>query len=257
MKAYRGLTIIMLIVFSLVFVKEANSNWLNQGRELLKGLGNSKVQSPDRATTKNSLTNSEISGGLKDALKVGTENVVKQLGVKNGFYKDKAVHIPLPENLQKIKNTLSMIGMAGTLNDLELKLNRAAEIATPKAKKLFWNAIADMKISDVNKIYNGPKDAATQYFKKKMSTPLKDEMKPIIDESLSKAEAVQTYNSILNRYNSLPFVKPAKGDISTYVLNKAINGIFYYLAKEEAAIRENPAKRTTQLLKKVFGRGVN
>ena len=257
MKTYRGLTIIMLIIFSLIFARQANSGWFNQGKELLKVFSSGKTQSTNRTAASAGLTTSEISAGLKDALKVGTENVVKQLGVKNGFYKDNTVHIPLPENLQKIKNTLNKIGMAGTLNDLELKLNRAAEIATPKAKKLFWNAITDMKISDVNKIYNGPEDAATQYFKEKMGEPLKNEMKPVIDQSLSKVEAVQVYNSILSRYNSLPFVHPAEGDISAYVLNKAINGIFYYLSKEEAAIRENPAKRTTQLLKKVFGRQLN
>ncbi len=252
MKIRVGLTIIILAAFSLVFAKHANSSWFNQGKELLKVFSGGKTQNTKKTTAYAGLTTSEISAGLKDALKVGTENVVKQLGVRDGFYKDNKVHIPLPENLQKIKNTLNKIGMASTLNNLELKLNRAAETATPKAKKLFWNAIADMKISDVKKIYNGPNDAATQYFKEKMGEPLKKEMKPIINKSLSQVEAVQVYNSILDRYNSLPFVKPAEGDISTYVLNKAINGIFYYLSKEEAAIREDPAKRTTQILKKVF-----
>ncbi len=238
----------LVIFFVFININVGNCGWLDKGKELLKGVGSHTLKKP------NELTVSEIAGGLKDALRVGTANVVSKLGTVDGFLKDSAIHIPLPSKLQKVKNTLDKIGMAGTLKDLEIKLNRAAEIATPKAKKLFWDAIASMTIDDVNKIYHGPKDAATQYFKSKMSIPLQREMKPVIDESLNQVEAVRTYNAILDKYNSLPFVKPVNGDIATYTLGKALDGIFYYLGKEEAAIRENPAKRTTELLRKVFGR---
>ncbi len=247
MKNYKILLVAALIFSQFIIVKNINCGWLDTGKNILKNFGNKNIQKSG------TLSVSEIAAGLKDALRVGTENVVKQLGTKDGFLSDRAIHIPLPNNLLKIKNVLSNIGMAGKLEDLEVKLNRAAEIATPKAKKLFWDAIADMTIEDAKKIYNGPKDAATQYFKSKMTEPLSREMKPIIDESLSRVAAVQMYNSILNKYNSLPFVKPVKGDIATYTLGKALDGIFYYLGKEEAAIRENPAKRTTDLLKRVFG----
>ncbi len=240
---------LLLICFAIfLFIPNSYAGWLDTGTKFLNEIKNNNYQNNSK------LSISEIAGGLKDALKVGTENVVKQLGKINGFYNDKKVHIPLPKNLQKVKKVLNRIGMGKELNDLELKLNRAAEIATPKAKKLFWNAISQMTIDDVKKIYNGPKDAATQYFKNKMSMPLKNEMRPVIENSLKQVKAIQTYNSILKTYNSLPFVKHIKGNIYDYVLDKALNGIFYYLAKEEAAIRENPAKRTTELLKKVFGR---
>lgn len=222
--------------------------WLDKGKNLLNSISVPSVKNS------NELSVSDIAAGLKDALKVGTENVVKLLGKPDGFLKDSVVHIPLPENLAKIKNTLSKIGLSSSLEELEVKLNRAAEIATPKAKKIFWDAIASMTMEDVKKIYNGSNDAATEYFKKKMTTPLMEAMKPVVDESLNEVAAVKTYNSILEKYNSLPFVKHVNGDISTYTLKKALNGIFYYLAKEEAAIRENPAKRTTEILKKVFGR---
>jgi hypothetical protein len=248
MKKYKFFTLLLVVVISIVYVNKINCGWLDTGKNILENLGSRKTKNS------NELTISEISGGLKEALRVGTENVVKRLGTTDGFLKDRNIHIPLPKNLQKVKNTLDKIGMAGSLKNLELKLNRAAEIATPKAKKLFWDAIASMTINDVNKIYKGPKDAATQYFKSKMSKPLQDAMKPVIDESLNKVAAVKMYNSILKKYNSLPFVKHVKGDIATYTLGKALDGIFYYLAKEEAAIRENPAKRTTELLKKVFGK---
>jgi len=240
----RVLLFMLLILF---LCGNIYAGWLDKGTELFNQLKSKNNKS------NNQLSISEIAAGLKDALKVGTENVVSQLGRVNGFYRDKNIHIPLPKNLQKIKKILKGVGLSKELDNLELKLNRAAELATPKAKKLFWEAISKMTIKDVKKIYNGPKDAATQYFKNKMSIPLKNEMRPIVSKTLNQVKAVQTYNSILKKYNSLPFVKHVHGDISDYVLKKALDGIFYYLAKEEAAIRENPAKRTTEILKKVFG----
>ena len=239
-----------LVVITTLFIFSSNlySGWFDKGKDILNSINVSSVKKS------NELSETDIAAGLKDALKVGTENVVKILSKPDGFLKDKAVHIHLPEKLQKLKNTLSKIGMASSLKTLEIKLNRAAEIATPKAKKIFWGAISSMTLEDVKKIYNGPEDAATKYFKSKMSIPLMKAMKPVIDKSLSQVNAVRVYNSILEKYNSLPFVNPVHGDISTYTLKKALQGIFYYLAKEEAAIRENPAKRTTEILKKVFRR---
>ena len=140
------------------------------------------------------------------------------------------------------------------LADLELEMNRAAEIATPKAKQLFVQSIKDMTMDDVMAIYNGPNDSATQYFKSKMSAPLGQEMKPVIDESLADVGAVKTYDDIMKRYDSVPFAPKVEADLSDHVVQKAMDGIFYYLAKEEAAIRENPAKQTTDLLKRVFGK---
>jgi hypothetical protein len=153
--------ITFIVVLFLAFTLNCYGGWLDKGTQILNQFKN------QNSAKSSDLTVGEIAGGLKDALRVGTENVVKQLGREDGFLKDDYIHIPLPENLQKIRNVLSKVGMAGTLNDLEVKLNRAAEIATPKAKELFWKAISEMTIEDVNKIYKGPKDAATQYFKSK------------------------------------------------------------------------------------------
>ncbi len=240
---------ILCILSLLVFIGNLYCGWLEKGSQYLKNMSNQKTTHP----SKSQLSTTEIINGLKEALKVGTENVVNKLGKQDGFLKDKAIHIPLPEKLQKIKNTLKKIGLSNQLDNLEVKLNRAAELATPKAKKLFLDAISSMSIEDANKIYKGPDDAATQYFKSKMSEPLKQEMKPIVEETLNKVAAVQTYKNIISKYNSLPFVKPINEDLTSYTLDKSLDGIFYYLAKEELAIRKNPAKRTTELLKKVFG----
>ena len=195
----------------------------------------------------------EIAGGLKDALRVGTESVVGQLGTTDGFNKDPAIHIPLPDSMQTVQSALSKVGVSGMLDDLELRLNRAAETATPKAKKLFWDAISDMTLDDVNSIYEGPDDAATRYFQGKMSQPLAEEMGPVVNESLSEVGAIKSYDNVMSRYEQIPFVPDVKANISEYVVEKGMDGIFHYLAKEEAAIRNNPVKRTTELLQKVFG----
>ena len=134
-----------------------------------------------------------------------------------------------------------------------LRLNRAAETATPKAKKLFWDAISQMTLDDVNRIYEGPDDAATRYFQGKMSDPLAKEMGPVVNESLSEVGAIKSYDNVMGRYEQIPFVPDVKANISDYVVEKGMDGIFHYLAKEEAAIRNNPVKRTTELLQKVFG----
>ncbi len=201
-----------------------------------------------------SLSSDEVGGGLKEALRVGTENVAGNLGKTDGFNLDPQIHIPLPGQLDRVRKVLGKIGMDSMLADLELRLNRAAEIATPKAKELFIGAINEMTLDDVMAIYNGPEDSATQYFKSKMSGPLAIEMKPVVDASLADAGAAKSYDAAMSRYNAVPFMPKVDADLSAYVVEKGMDGIFYYLAKEEAAIREDPAKRTTDLLKRVFGK---
>ena len=224
----------------------ADSNWWNKGESLLKSVtGNPSSAQPGV---------NEIAGAFKQALTIGAGKVVQQLGKTNGFYKDPAVHIPLPDKLKTVKKALAAVGMSGMMDDLELKLNRAAEAATPKAKKLFVGAIKQMTFDDVMAIYKGPDDSATQYFKKKMSPELGKEMKPIVDKTLSQVGAIQTYDKVMDRYGKLPFVPDVKTNLEDYVVNKGMDGIFHYMAKEEAAIRKDPARQTTELLKKVFGK---
>jgi hypothetical protein len=234
-----------ITMFLLFGTAKAGSNWLEKGTDLLKTYGESSEQS--------GITVEEIAAGLRDALRVGSENVVSQLGRVDGFNTDSAVHIPLPKELDTVKSVLDKVGMSGLLKDLELKLNRAAEAATPKAKKLFSQAITEMSFEDVKRIYKGPEDAATQYFRSKMSPSLSKEMEPVINKSLSEVGAVQAYDNVMKEYRSVPFVPDVKADLTDHVVEKGMDGIFYYMAKEEAAIRQNPAKRTTDLLKRVFG----
>jgi hypothetical protein len=223
----------------------AQSNWLEQGSKIL-----GTVQSK---TGGSSLSNEEIGGAFKDALHIGTENVVSKLGSLDGFNTDPSIHIPLPSQLDTVKKMLSKVGMSHLLDDLELKLNRAAEAATPKAKELFRQSITDMTFDDVKKIYNGPKDSATKYFQSKMTPDLTKEMQPIVEQSLSEVGAVQSYNNVMGQYKNIPFAPDVNADLTSYTVQKGLDGIFFYVAKEEAAIRENPARQTTDLLKRVFG----
>lgn len=236
---------ISISICVLLFATQAQSGWWQKGTDLLKGSGTGQTQ--------DTLTTGEIGAGLKDALLVGSENVVSQLGSLDGFNLDPAIHIPLPEQFSTVKSVLAKVGMTSLLDDLELKLNRAAEVATPKAKALFGQAISEMTFEDVMNIYNGPDDAATRYFQDKMTPPLAKEMQPVVEQSLAEVGAVQAYDNVMGEYRTIPFVPDVKADLTTYVVEKGMDGIFYYMAKEEAAIRQNPAKRTTELLQRVFG----
>ena len=199
------------------------------------------------------LSADEVGGGLKDALKVGADLVVSRLGASGGFANDPAVHIALPQGLDRVKSALDRVGMGDMLDELELGLNRAAEVAMPKARTLLLQAINDMTLDDAMAIFRGPDDAATRYFQRTMSEPLAREMRPVIDASLAETGAAQTYAGVMDRYNGLPFVRPVEADLADHVVQKGLDGVFHYLAQEEAAIRRDPLKRSTELLQRVFG----
>ncbi|GAV19238.1 hypothetical protein MMIC_P0167 [Mariprofundus micogutta] len=228
----------------------AFAGWMDQLGGILGETGRSSQPAANTSTT--ALSNSDMVAGLKDALRVGSERVVGQLSKTDGFNKDPKIHIPLPQNLQRVKSALAAVGMGYMMDDLELKLNRAAETATPKAKRIFGDAIKAMTINDAKNILRGPDDAATRYFKGKMSKPLSDEMKPVVQQALSQAGAVQSYDAVMGQYQSLPFVPDVKANLTQHVLDLGLKGVFHYMAAEEAAIRKNPARRTTEILQKVF-----
>lgn len=223
---------------------------LDQGKSLLGNMGKS-----DGGSSVSGLSTGEIGLGLKEALTVGTQRVVGTLGRKDGFNGSKDVHIPLPGTLGTVQKTLDKFGMGSLTDDLETRLNRAAEAAVPRTQRLFTDAIQQMTIDDVTKIYNGPQDSATQYFRGKMSKPLAASMKPVVDQELASAGAIEAYDRVMGEYQKMPFMPDVKADLTEYVLEKAMDGIFLYLGREEAAIRQNPAKRSTELLRKVFGQG--
>lgn len=199
------------------------------------------------------LSQQDIVGAFKQALQIGTSDVVAQLGQNNGFNLDPKIHIPLPNSLDRVQSTLKKVGLSYLLDDLETKVNHAAELATPHAKELFFNAISQMTFDDVMAIYNGPQDSATRFFQNKMSAPLMSKMSPFVTNAISQAGAVQAYDKVMGQYSAIPFLPDVKADLTSYVTQKGVDGIFYYLAQQEAEIRQDPVKQTTALLKKVFG----
>jgi len=198
------------------------------------------------------LSTEDISAGLKEALRIGSEKVVSQVGQADGYLGDPAIHIPLPDTLRTVHETLSKFGFGALTQDVETRINRAAEKAAPEAKEVFWTAIQSMTLDDAKKILDGPKDAATQYFQRTMSAPLTERFTPIVESSLSQVGAIQAFDAMISQYKTVPFVPDVKTDLTAYAVSKALEGLFHYMAAEEAAIRTNPAARTTDLLKKVF-----
>ena len=243
--------ILLIIIAEIIFVQsiyimEARGFWWNTGINVIKKIKTEKTPSQ-------SIGNKELTRAFKQALTIGTDKVVQKLGSPNGFNSDPIIHIPLPNQLRGLKNMFSSAQMARPFDTLELKLNQAAEVATPKAKKLFLQAIKEMTFEDIKKIYKGPKDSATRYFKKKMSFELKKEMRPLVENTLTQVGAINAYEQVIGQYKNLPFVPDIKKYLTDYTLEKILDGIFYYIAQEESKIRKDPALQTTRLLKKVFG----
>lgn len=194
-----------------------------------------------------------VAAGLAEALVVGTRQVVEKLGRPGGFLNDPRAHIPLPAGLAEVQGALRMAGMAGMVDELELEMNRAAEEATPVAEDLIIQAVRGLSFKDAAGILNGPNDAATRYLERQTSRPLGRKMRPIVDRALADVGAVQTFESIASGLESIPFAGSLDVDLTGHVLTYARQAIFTFLAEEEAAIRTDPAARTTSLLKSVFG----
>ncbi len=198
------------------------------------------------------LTNQQIASGLKEALNNGITKQVTNLAVTDGFYKNELVKILLPTELQKIDKTLRKIGL-GNLADEGLKvLNRAAEDAVGEAIPIFVDAIKGMSFNDAKNILMGNQDAATTYLTQATSNALYQKFNPIIQNSFQKVGADQIWKNIITKYNTIPFVNQVNPNLTDYVTNEALTGVFKMVAKEELNIRTKIASRTSDLLKKVF-----
>jgi hypothetical protein len=198
-------------------------------------------------------SNLEIGNALKEALQQGTGKSADQLSAVNGFFGNAAVKILFPPEAKKVESTLRGMGMNKLCDNVILSLNRAAEDAAKEAKPIFLDAIKKMTLQDVTGILMGPKDAATQYFKRTTTAALALKFKPVIKVSLDKVGATKYYGTAAGEYNKLPFVKHLNPDISDYATQKTIDGLFVEIAQEELKIRQNlPEARSTPLLQKVF-----
>jgi len=221
--------------------------------EAVKQVGKQKVGDSTSTTGVSALSDQETNDGLKLALNQGVSKAVGLLGVSNGFFGNKAVKIPLPDSLKKVEKGMRLVGMGDQADDLVLKMNRAAEAAVPEAKALLVNSIKQMSLSDAKAILTGPDDAATQYFKKTTSTEMGEKFLPIVTKATEKVQLAQTYNKYAELGSQFGVVDKDNANIEQYVTNKALDGLYLMIAKEEAAIRKDPIGQASGLLKKVFG----
>lgn len=198
-------------------------------------------------------TTTEMGLGIKQALEIGTSRGADLLSAKDGFLGNMAVKILFPPEAQKVEKTLRSVGLGSLADNVITSLNRAAEDAAKEAKPIFISAIKQMTIADATNILLGQQDAATNYFKRVTTAQLLEKFKPVITASLSKVGATKYWGDAASQYNKIPLVKPVSTDLSSYVAQKAIDGMFIQVAQEELKIRENIGARSTTLLQKVFG----
>jgi hypothetical protein len=222
-------------------------------RQLLATLGFVLFVTHANALSISDLSNKEASGGLKEALTQGVGKAVSTLGATDGFLGNKAVKIPLPSSLKKVEKVMKMMGMGKQSDELILKMNRAAEAAVPEAKTLLVDSIKKMTVADAKAILTGPQDAAAQYFKKTTSAQMAEKFLPIVTKATEKVQLAETYNKYAEMGSKYGVVKKEDAKIEQYVTNKALDGLYLMIAKEEAAIRQDPVGQASSLLKKVFG----
>jgi len=200
------------------------------------------------------LSDAKIGSGLKEALHIGTENAVNFTGKTDGYFMNQAIKILMPEKLRTFEKGLRTVGYGPQVDEFVLSMNRAAEKAAPLAKQIFWDAIGQMTFDDVRKILSGNDTAATDYFKGKTTNPLTNAFKPIVSNAMNEVGVTRQYKELVGRYETIPFVKKESFDLDQYVVTKALDGLFLMVGEEEKKIRKNPAARTTDLLKEVFGK---
>ena len=198
------------------------------------------------------LTTAEVAQGLKEALIKGISTGSDLASQLDGYFKNPEIKIPFPPEVKKVEDRLRQLGLGNEVDKFVMTLNRGAEDAAKEAKPIFIEAIRSMTIQDAWAILKGEPDAATQYLKRTTSGLLKEKFKPVIQNSLSKVNATRYYGDIVARYNQIPFVTKVNPDLDDYATDKAIDGLFIMIAKEEKNIRANPVARTTEILKKVF-----
>jgi hypothetical protein len=191
---------------------------------------------------------------LKEALSVGTQKAVRLVDKPGGYLDNEAIKILLPQNLRPVEKALRAAGQGPKIDEFIASMNHAAESAAPEAEKIFGNAVKEMTIDDARRLLNGGDTSITEYFKSKTSTELATAFRPHVEAAMNKNGVTQQYEALASQAPKLPFMNSSSMNINTYVVNKALDGLFYMLGQQEKEIRTNPAARSTALLKQVFGR---
>ncbi len=199
------------------------------------------------------LSQHDAAGGLRDALSQGAQVAVQQLGRPGGFSEDPTLRIELPGNLGKVARTMKMMGMGAQVEQLETSMNRAAELAVPEAQALLLDAVKQLTVADAKSILAGPPDAATQYLSRTSREQLRTRFLPIVKQATDQVGLAQQYNSFAGTAASFGALDAKSANIESYVTERALDGLFQVIARQEATLRKDPAAAATSLAKKVFG----
>lgn len=249
-----GIALLSLTITATAFA--GFGDLLKKVEESGKQLIEQKTSTPSTSdsTADSSLDYNTVIAGLKEALEIGSRQAIETVSQKDGYFSNAQIKIPLPGQLQQASGLLRKFGLGSQVDQFELSMNRAAEQAAPEATEILVSAIKDMSIDDARTILNGPDNAATEYFREKTSTRLTELFHPSVKTSMDQVGVTKYYGELTQEAAKVPMV----GDLAQnynledYVTQGALDGLFTMLAAEEKKIRENPAARTTELLKQVF-----
>ena len=226
--------------FAILGIQQTDAQFLKDAKKLLN-------------TKNKGLTEKDAADGIKEALVNGTGESVKLVSVLNGYWGNPEIKIPFPSEAKEMESKLRAIGMGKKVDEFNESMNRAAEKAANEAKPIFIAAIKGMTVKDAINIVKGADNAATMYLKNTTSPELINKFQPIIKTSLDNVNATRYWSDLITIYNKIPLVKKMNPDLPLYVTQRAIDGLFIMIAKEELKIRKDPMARTSELLKKVFG----
>jgi Protein of unknown function (DUF4197) len=232
--------IYFLVLIAIVGIQSTDAQLLKNAQKIISSGGKG-------------LTEKDAADGIKEALVNGTGESVKLVSIVDGYWGNPEIKIPFPSEAKEMESKLRTIGMGKKVDEFNVSMNRAAEKAADEAKAIFIAAIKGMTVKDAINIVKGQNNAATMYLKNTTSPELKDKFQPIIKTSLDNVNATKYWNDLITAYNKIPLVKKMNPDLTAYVTDKAIDGLFIMIAKEEVKIRKDPMARTSELLKKVFG----
>ena len=221
--------------------------------ETLDSSGLSGVLAAAAAGGGRPLTTDTVIAGLKEALRVGAQQTVSRTSSEGGYSDNPAIRIPMPEKLQAMSRTLRSVGLGAQVDRFESRMNAAAERAAAEALPVFVDAVKGMSFADARRILRGGDTAATDYFRGQTFDTLAQRYTPLVREKMTELEVVQLFETLQSRYNNIPLVPDSTYRIEDYVVEEALSGLFTVLGEEEKKIRENPAARTTALLRRVFG----
>lgn len=224
--------------------------------DILNGIFGSQTETEEKSNSSmgaSALSELDVEAGLKEALVLGAQAVGSQLSQTNGYFGDNNIQIPLPGRLAKVQSQLKRFGLSGPLDDLQLSLNRAAETAAPQAADLVVTAVQSLTVEDAFRLLEGGDTAATDLLRFKTEADLRVLARPYMESALANSGTIDAFDGLASNYGLSQYSEDLKTQLIDSAVNEGLDGLFFYLAREEQAIRKNPVKRTTDLLRRVFG----